>query len=145
MAAERRMAKHCQTLDHTADVGLVAQADTLEELFEALAEGLCDVVCPRAQVTAAECRTVRVSAEDLEALLVDFLNEVLWALQTERFAVASVRVARCDGRGVSAELRGEPYDPRRHELAGEVKAATYHQLRVARERDRWAGRVILDI
>lgn len=139
------MARHCETFDHTADVGLDARGDSLGELLEALAEGLCDVVCPRRGVRAADARTVTATAEDVEALAVDFLSEVLWAVQTDHFAVASVRVIAASETSVQAELTGEPYDPDRHEILTEVKAVTYHELRVAREGDGWTGRVILDL
>lgn len=139
------MAKHCETFDHTADVGLAAEADTLAELFEALAEGLVDVVCPRGQVAADAVREVSAAAEDVEALAVDFLCEVLAVVQGERFLVAEVRVARADETGVSAALVGEAYDPGRHELATEVKAVTYHQLKIAPCDGGWTGRVILDL
>ncbi|MHC4984028.1 MAG: archease [Planctomycetota bacterium] len=139
------MSKHCETFDHTADVGLAARADTLSELFEALAEGLANVICPRRQVAAKETRQVSATAEDLEALAVDFLSEVTAIMQTEHFMLVSVRVRKMSAASVKAELAGEPYDPARHEIATEVKAVTYHQLKIAREGRLWTGRVILDI
>ena len=139
------MAKHCQTFDHTADVGLDARADTLGELFEALAEGLAEVICARGIVRAAASRAVRAEAEDVEALAVDFLAEVLNVIQADHFLLSSVRVRDICGTSVSAELLGEPYDPARHELKTEVKAVTYHLLRIAREGDTWIGRIILDL
>jgi len=139
------MAKHCETFDHTADVGLGARADTLAELFEALGEELANVVCPRGSVTAAETRTIHVEAEDVEALAVDFLCEVLAAIQEQRFALASVSVDEINDTAVTADIVGEPYDEARHDLATEVKAVTYHQLKIAREADHWIGRVILDL
>ncbi len=139
------MAKRCETFDHTADVGLKADADTLEELFEALAEGLAELICPRAPVRPREARPVAAAAEDLEALAVDFLCEVMNAIQAGRFAVAACRVARADEHAVEAELVGEPLDLDRHEIATEVKAVTYHLLKVARDGSRWTGRVVLDV
>jgi len=139
------MAKHCETFDHTADMGLAARADTLAELFEALAEGLADVICAREHVAPAQRRRLAVEAEDVEALAVDFLSAVRAAIQTGRFAVAAVRVKKIDEGAVEAELLGEPYAPDRHELKAEVKAVTYHQLRIAREGGGWLGRVILDV
>lgn len=139
------MSKHCETFDHTADVGLAARADTLGELLEALAEGLADVICPRGQVADQAGWELDVAAEDVEALAVDFLCEVMAAIQTDRFAVARCQVRSAEEHRVRAELRGEAYDPARHEIATEVKAVTYHQLRIAPEGDGWAGRVILDL
>ena len=139
------MAKHCETFDHTADVGLAGRADSLGELFEALAEGLGGVICSREQVQALQRRAVSAHSEDVEALGVDFLCEVLRVIQVEHFVVASVAVGRISDNSVTAELLGEPYDPGRHELKTEVKAITYHQLEIRRDVGTWRGRVIIDI
>ncbi len=139
------MSKHCETFDHTADIGLSARADTLGELFEALGEGLSDVICSREYVGSSEKRTVEARAEDVEAMAVDFLSAVRSVIDTDRFLVNTVSVVEIDENSVRAELVGESYDPRRHELKTEVKGITYHQLRIARDSDIWIGRVILDI
>jgi len=139
------MAKHCETFDHTADVGLRAEADSLAELLEALAEGLADVLCDRSRVAPARSRTVAVRAEDVEALAVDLLSEVLLAFEMDRFLVGRVTVTSATATAAEAELAGEPHDPARHELRTEVKAVTYHQLQIAPRGRGWIGRVILDL
>ena len=139
------MAKHCETFEHTADMGLAATADTLGELFEALGEGLADVICPREQVSPAGRRRLAVAAEDVEALAVDYLVKIMTTIQTDRFVIAAVRVEEMSPGAVRAEVAGEPYDPNRHELDREVKAVTYHQLKVAHEGGAWVARVILDL
>ena len=139
------MAKRCETFDHTADVGLAARADTLAELYEALAEGLAETICPRARARPRQSVEIAVEAEDREALAVDFLSEVLNAIQLDRFMVHECRAAGADETHVRAELIGEPFDPARHEISTEVKAVTYHGLSVAREGDSWIGTLILDL
>ena len=139
------MVKHFETFDHTADVGLSAGADTLGGLFEALAEGLAELICPRRRVRRRETREVRVEAEDVAALAVQFLWEVMSAIQFGHFAIALVRVEDICETSVRATLSGEPLDLGRHEIATEVKAVTYHELKIAREGAGWAGRVILDL
>jgi len=139
------MARSCHIIDHPADVGLEAQADSVEELFEALAEGLADIVCPRRTVAARRRRAIRVDSPDIEAAAVDFLSAVLKAMQVDHFMVAAVKVAAATANSVSAELSGEGYDPSRHEIAAEVKGVTYHQLKVARQDGEWYGRVIFDL
>ena len=141
------MARSCTTFDHTADVGLEARADTLAELYQALGEGLARFLCS-SPARADEQRSLSVEAEDLEALVVDFL----WALQTElqarRFVLAALEVT-CLEEGpparIAATLAGEPYDPERHELESEVKAITWHGLEVIRAEAGWRARVILDL
>ena len=132
-------------LDHTADVGLSARADTREELFEALAEGLADVICARESVAKRDAHSVLVRSDDLESLAVDFLWRVMTIIQDDAFAVAEVRVTRMSETDIEAELLGEPYDPDRHEYGSEVKAVTWHELKIAREGQTWVGRVILDL
>jgi SHS2 domain-containing protein len=141
------MAKHHEVFEHTADIGVAARADSLAELFEALAEGLAGVICEPAAVQPVERRAVEVTEEepDREGLLVDFLWQVLGLLEHERFLVRSVRVSRVEPDRLEAELSGERYDPERHELLSEVKAITWHQLLVAQSESGWDGRVILDL
>jgi len=139
------MAKHSETFDHTADMGLAGRGDTLGELFEAMGEALAELICPRRLVNPTEARSLSVQAEDVEALCVDFLVEVLTAAQVDRFMVARIRAIGCTEHSVSVELIGEPYDAARHELGHEVKAVTYHQLKVAREGGVWTARVIVDV
>jgi SHS2 domain-containing protein len=139
------MTKHCRTFEHTADMGLEARADSLGELFEAMGEGLADVICPRQSVKKQKTLQIRAETENVESLLVDFLAELLGLFNLEKFLIAGVRVERIDETSVVAEVVGEIFDPSQHELGDEIKAVTYHQLKVAHESDEWVGTVILDI
>ena len=140
------MTKHAETFEHTADIGLTARADSLGELLEALAETLAAIICPPDPASpATDSRGVSAEAEDVEALTVDFLTEVLTAVQSEPFVVSSVKVSSADEHFVRAELLGQPYDPARHQIHTEVKAVTYHQLAIRRQDGQWTGRVILDL
>jgi SHS2 domain-containing protein len=139
------MARSWEILDHTADVGLAAAGDTLGELFEAMSEGLLELILPERRVNPSQTREIRVEAEDPESLLVDYLGRLCYAVESEYFAVADVQVRRASETFVEAELRGESLDPQRHEIGLEIKAVTYHRLEVAHRDGRWHGRVIFDI
>lgn len=139
------MAKECTTFEHTADIGLQARGDTLADLLEALGEGLADLVAPRRQVRSNQTRELDVTSDDVESLIVDFLNELAAVLEADRFLISRVRVRSASETSLEAELVGEPFDAERHEYSTEVKAATYHDIRAAQEHDGWTGRVILDI
>jgi len=139
------VSKHCETFDHTADIGLAGRGDTLAELFEAMAEGLARFICPRPPAGDDAERAVSVQAEDVEALLVDFLWEVMSAVQFDRLAVTRVEVGEVSQTAVEATLHGRPLAGTGDEVANEVKAVTHHELKVARGRDGWTGRVLLDL
>ena len=143
--SEADMVKHCETFEHTADIGLRASGETLGELFEAMGEGLADLICPRRNVSAKQSRRIRLQAEDVEALAVDFLSQILFAIETDRFAVATVHIREISERAVTGEIVGEPFDPGRHEFGTEVKGVTYHLLRIAPQDEWWTGQVILDV
>jgi SHS2 domain-containing protein len=139
------MPGHCETFDHTADVGLTANADSPAELLEALAGCMCDLVCPRENVSPDNKRTISVEAPDFEALTVDFLEAVLGAIQVDRFAVASIEVTDITQTSATAQLTGTDLDPEIHEILTEVKAVTYHELEATQRDGKWIARVILDL
>jgi SHS2 domain-containing protein len=139
------MAKECHAFDLPADIGLTAQADSAGELLEALAEGLADLICPRASVQARETVELDVQADDWDSLAVTFLWRVMDLIQADHKALASVTVTRAEPTAAHARIACERLDLHRHEILTEVKAVTYHQLEFRHDGRRWAGRVVLDL
>lgn len=139
------MAKECESFELPADIGLSARADSSAELLEALAEGLADLICPRANVQPRETVELDVQADDWESLAVTFLWKVMDLIQADHLAVASVSVTQACPTGARARVACEKLDPGRHEVLTEVKAVTYHQLEFRPDGPRWAGRVVLDL
>jgi SHS2 domain-containing protein len=134
-----------ETFEHTADIGLAARGATLEELFANAAMGLVDLIVDPSGLGEDTRVDVTVSAQDRDALLVAWLNELLYLLDSQGFLPRRCRIARLTGTELTAELWGDRVDRDRHSLRRLVKAATYHGLRVARQDGRWEARVILDL
>jgi SHS2 domain-containing protein len=131
--------------EHTADLGLRIRAPDLETLFVEAAQALfaaivdnLDAVEPRQQVA------VQLDGDDREYLLFDWLSELLFRFDTEKLILARFEV-RLAGSQLHGSAWGEPLDPARHVLAHEVKAITYHGLRVEQTPDGWLAEVIVDI
>lgn len=134
-----------ETFDHTADVGIEARGDTLEELFSSAAAGMLALLIDPKDVRRSEHRAIRVAAGDLEGLLVDWLNELLVLLNADGFVPAAAAVTAVTQPGtLVADVEGEPVDPARHRFRTDIKAATYHQVQV-RQNGEWRARVILDV
>ena len=131
--------------EHTADLGLRVRAADLNTLFAeaatalfaAVVDGL-DTVRPAQQVEIA------VDGTDRDYLLFDWLRELLFRLDADHLVLSQFDVAVSES-GLKAACRGEPLDPARHVLSHEVKAITYHRLRVEKEGDGWIAEVIVDI
>jgi SHS2 domain-containing protein len=131
--------------EHTADLGLRVRAPDLNTLFAEAAEALtAAIVEDVSSIEPREPLAVRISGTDRAYLLFDWLRELLYRFDAERrlFRRFDVRVA---DDGLEATAWGEPYDAERHPLSHEVKAITYHGLRVEREGDEWVAEMIVDI
>lgn len=90
---------------------------------------------------------VRIECEDddLEVLLVDWLNAVVYEMATRGMIFGRYEVAIENGR-LTATAWGEPVDVRRHEPAVEVKGATYTSLHVGQSSDgAWMAQTVVDV
>jgi SHS2 domain-containing protein len=138
------MTRSVEIIEHTADVGIIARADTVEDLFAAAAEGMLAFIIDRNDVRPDETRRRTVEADEREGLLVAWLNDLILLLNADGFVLADVRVLECTDTRLVADVRGEPVDLARHRFRLDVKAATYHQLEVSRP-NGWRARVIFDV
>lgn len=134
-----------ETFEVTADVGILAYGDTLEELFANVARGMFALMVEPGTARPAMAALVEVHGADLPSLLVAWLNELLFRCEVEGWAPADVRVVEAASERAKGELLGEPADPSRHRFKGVVKAATYHLLECRRDGDRWRARVVFDV
>lgn len=134
-----------ELFEHTADLGLRAAAPTLDALFAELAACLVSAMVedPASVRPAREVR-VEIAGTNRDFLLFDWLKDLLLRFEEDHLLFSSFDVRVTDG-GVTATARGEPYDPARHVLAHEVKAITYHELKVESTADGWLAEVIVDI
>jgi SHS2 domain-containing protein len=155
MDASRRPSRPAgfETIEHTADIGLHVWGRSAEELFQQAGLGLVALIVKRAGGEAPgphDEREVAVSSTDLEEALISFLQELLYLFEIGRFVAVEITVEEAGPTGVRARLRGEARDPARHEALTDVKAATYHDLSIVRDRDEdrgetWSTVIIFDI
>ncbi len=138
-----------RTLEHTADVGFEVSSPAAPGLFEGAARALLSVMfeggLPR---TGRRRERLELEAPDLETLLVRWLEELIFRVQTRGAVPVRTRV-RLDpapgGWRLEAGLEEVPLAEVADRFATEVKAATYHGLVVEEADGRWRARVILDV
>ncbi len=134
-----------ETFEHTADIGIRARAGDLSTLFAEAARGLFSVIVANLDaVRPVEELSVAIEGDRYDDLLFDWLAELLYAFDTRRLLFAEFDV-HVDEHGLRATARGEPIDRTRHQLDMEVKAITYHGLKVEPDGDGWLAEVIVDI
>jgi SHS2 domain-containing protein len=133
-----------ELVEHTADVAIRGTAGTLNGLFRVMAQGLFSVIADPDTIRPVRERSLDLTAATVEDLLHDWLEELngLHQVHHELYAAFEPRV---EGAAMQAVVRGEPIDPERHELRSEVKAVTWHDLRIERREGGLEAYVLLDL
>jgi SHS2 domain-containing protein len=129
----------------TADKGIRARGETPAAAFRQAARGLASLLVDPEGVCVRQARTLEVSADDPEALLAAWLNDLIFLYETERFVLADCELTRWTETHLAAVLRGETLDPSRHVVVGHVKAVTYHQLQLRQCDEGWEVQAVVDV
>jgi len=137
-------------LDHTADVGVRAWGPDPAAAFAQAARGLFAIILdadPESWHGAGEPAAREASAEgsSWQALLVNWLAELLYLFEVDRFVPREIVMQVCAPPRVAATLRGTVLASMNEAAGTAVKAVTYHQLAVEIAPARTELRVILDL
>jgi SHS2 domain-containing protein len=133
-----------EVIEHTADIGIIARGSDLAVLFSNAASGmlslLTDVDTLRQDIT----REIRLEARDAETLLVEWLNELLYIMDTEKLVLCKFDILIDENR-LEARCAGQEMDPKNHRFRREIKAATYHNLEITERDGQYSVKIIFDI
>ncbi len=135
--------KRYKLIEHTADIGLIAYGQTLAEAFGNAAYGMFSIIAELEKVRETESRQLEVSDNDLEGLLFEWLNSLIYFFDVEMLLFKRFEISNLTENRLKALCYGEKYNPLRHQLKIGVKSATYHMLKVDREKNE--VQVIFDI
>jgi len=141
----RRHPVKYRQLPHTADMAWLIRGESLPQLFENAAAALVASMTDRRYIRRREKREIEVEAPDREALLVDWLNRLVYLFDVEGFWGREFQVSSLTDQHLQATAWGERFDPERHPGKTAVKAATYHHLEIGPRDGGWQATVILDL
>ena len=134
-----------EIFDHTADLGLRIRAADLPSLLAESARAFFSVLVANLDdVQPVLQRTYALDGSTPDYLLFDWLTELLFTFETEHLLFSRFDV-QLTPAGLSAVCLGEPMDPSRHHMEHEIKAITYHELKVVQDATGWLAEVIVDI
>jgi SHS2 domain-containing protein len=128
-------------IDHTSEVQLRVRAGSFRELLAEAGRALAELQLRGAEPVPAGSRRLHVTAPDRERLLVDWLNELIFLAETERWVATGFEIERADAESIDVTATGVEVA----RVSGLVKAATMHGLRVAEVNGVLEGEVILDV
>jgi SHS2 domain-containing protein len=135
--------KRFELIEHTADMGLIAYGETLAGAFANAAYGLFSIIAELDNVREREARNVEITGDDLEGLLFEWLNSLIYLFDVDMLLFKRFDIMEFGDGRLQAMCHGEKYDPSRHHLKTGVKSATYHMLEVDREKNQ--VQVIFDV
>ncbi len=132
----------------TADIAFEAWGQDLEETFVAAADATLTVMVENlAAIRPRERRGVALENDELDMLLFDLLQELIYYKDSERLIlrVSQVRLRTGKPNYLDAIALGDELDPDRHHPRVDVKAVTLHNFRLENTSEGWRASVILDI
>ncbi len=145
-----------EIFDHTADIGIRMYGNSIPELFEQAAIGISAVIfhesIPKIELKGKY--RIQLQAGDLEQLLVDWLNELLFIFVTEHIVCSEFQIAietpnthkkiNTTVYSLDAYMSGQIISDDMLMSTCEIKAVTYHMLYI-KKTTQWEAQVLFDI
>ena len=134
-----------ELIDHTADVGVKANGNSLSECFENAARAMFDIITDKSEIESVGQYNIDLEADDSEQLLVDWLSELLYLNSAKNLVFGFFKVnLKNYNKKLTATVFGEKFDFSKHKAGAEIKAVTYHMLEVKKKKP-YHIKVLFDI
>jgi SHS2 domain-containing protein len=135
--------KKFEILEHKADLKIRVFGKTKEELFENAMVGMFEAAkYETTKQLTTKRQTIKISSLDLPSLLVDFLSEILYLVETKKLVFEKVKFKKFTENEIEANLIGKPLK----RMGVHIKGVTYHDLDIHQEKDgTWQATVLFDI
>ncbi|MCX6746547.1 MAG: archease [Candidatus Pacearchaeota archaeon] len=130
-------------LEHTADIKFKVFGKTVEDIFKNSALALREAICDKIKVKLKKEKTIKVGGQDYESLLYKFLEEILYLLDAEDFLIGKVKEIKINGFKLNAVLIGDKAS--NYKFTNSVKAITYNDMFLKREKGDWIAEFVLDV
>jgi SHS2 domain-containing protein len=131
----------------SADIGMMVTGEKLQDLFIDSAIGLTEIMVDADTLNDSRSIVINIDADDLDELYHDWLSEIVYLKDAERFLLKKVDIEIFNEHPykIKATLKGETIDQDRHTLKVDVKAVTYHKFRIGKKDGNWFSEVIFDL
>lgn len=138
--------KKYQLLEHTADICVKVFGEDLKALFCNCALALFDIIARKKRVTTSPAKrilTIRKNAENLEELLISWLSELISLSDAHGLIFEKFKISELSDKKIVASVTGSKRENFR--IKTEIKAATYHELKIEKTKSGWQAKVIFDV
>jgi SHS2 domain-containing protein len=137
--------KNYELIEHTADIGIKVKGKDLKELFKNSALAMLDIMAEIGKSKVKKHQKIKIEqkADNLEELFINWLNELLSLSATKELIFSDFQIDKVDRNTLQATVIGE--DIKNYKVNTEIKAATYHQLRLEKTSSGWQAQIIFDV
>ena len=140
--------KNYEIIEHTADIGIRLKAADLKQLFRNAALAMFDIIAEKRPKTKDQRpKTQKISikqrADNLEELFVNWLNELLSLAAIKELIFSDFQIKKLQENNLEVVAIGEGI--KNYRVNTEIKAATYHQLKLEKINSYWQAEVIFDV
>jgi SHS2 domain-containing protein len=137
--------KSYEIIEHTADIAIRVRGSDLGELFCNAALAVFDIISKRKNINPREHKKIQIKqrADNLEELFVNWLNELLSLAEAKGLIFFRFYINTIGNNSLDAIAVGEKRDG--YAVNKEIKAATYHELKISEGASGWQAEVILDV
>lgn len=132
-------------IDHTADFGIEVKGTDQKSLFANTALAMFDLITSSSALTGKNEYDLHVEGTDRCDLMVNWLRELLYLWNGKQMVIKEVTILSFSEKKLSATVTYDVFNPSIHEIKNEIKAVTYHQIKVSEKADAWEARVIFDV
>ena len=137
--------KKYRVLNRSSDLVIKVFGKTQAELFANSAFALFDILADMEKVEVRDSLQLEVEGGDRDDLMVNWVRELLYLFQGSDFLVKEVEVQEIKENYVRAEVKGEKFDPDRHEIRRGIRAVAYDQSRMEKTGDQWMAQLIFEL
>lgn len=129
--------------DLTSDVMFEAYGEDLKELFENSATALFNVICKIDKIKTIKFVEVEIEGENIEELLINWLQELIALVDIKEMFFSKFEILEVSEKRLKAKVYGEKISPEKGETV--VKAVTYHNFKLEKNKKGYLARVVFDI
>jgi SHS2 domain-containing protein len=131
-------------LEHTADGKFKAFGKSLEEAFSSSSLAMLSLMT-KDRIKEKIKKKINVKGKDKEQLLYNFLEEILFLLDSENFILSKVKKIKINQEkvGLTCEITGDKVKD--YEVFGNVKAITYNSMFIKKQKNKFIIQVVVDM
>lgn len=137
--------KTYELIEHTADIGIRVKGGSLKELFRNAGLAIFQISADKREINNKKLHKLSIvqKADNLEELFINWLNELLSLSAVKELIFEDFKIKKINEFGLEATAAGSDMD--NYKVNTEIKAATYHQLKIEKKLTGWQAEVILDV